>query len=191
MKKNTDIDYYGIRYTQEEWEKTLAEEKAEDEKRKKRNKEIPKLKHYLKGAWYWQHKRDYLSDKILRLRSQAEKITTTYTDTPSFGGGYTDHRQQKIAEMIDTQRKYENASQECKKKLTEIAFFINSLEGYPECYQDVLVLEMRYLYFESWQDIAIKLNYDERQIYRIHGRALLHLLEVHKKIIENSGKRLF
>lgn len=185
-----EIDYYGIKYTPEEWEKELAREKAEEEKRKKRNKEIPKLKHYLRAAWYWQNKRDYLSDKILHLRSQAEKTTTTYSDTPSYSG-YADHRQQIIAEMIDTQRKYENAVQECKKKLSEIAFFINSLEGYPECYQDVLVLEMRYLHFESWQDIAIKLNYEERQIYRIHGRALLHLLEAHKKMIANSGKRLF
>ena len=191
MPKEKIIDIDGTEYTQEEWEKVLAEEKAEDEKRKKRNKEIPRLKHYLKAAWYWKNKRDYLTEKILRLRSKAEKITTTYADAPSFGGGYADHRQQVIAEMIDTQRKYENAVQECKKKLTEIAFFINSLEGYPECYQDVLVLEMRYLYFESWQDIAIKLNYEERQIYRIHGRALLHLLEVHRKMIENSGKRLF
>ena len=153
-------------------------------------KSTESLKHYLKGAWYWQNKRDYLSEKILRLRSQAEKITTTYSDAPSFGG-FADHRQQIIAEMVDTQRKYESAVQECKKKLSEIAFFINSLEGYPECYQDVLVLEMRYLYFENWQDIALKLNYEERQIYRIHGRALLHLLEVHKKITEKSGKRLF
>ena len=153
-------------------------------------KSTESLKHYLKGAWYWQNKRDYLSEKILRLRSQAEKITTTCSDAPSFGG-FADHRQQIIAEMVDTQRKYESAVQECKKKLSEIAFFINSLEGYPECYQDVLVLEMRYLYFENWQDIALKLNYEERQIYRIHGRALLHLLEVHKKILEKSGKRLF
>ena len=152
----------------------------------KEKKSTETLKHYLKGAWYWQKKRDYLSDKILRLRSQAEKITTTLSDVPA-SGGYEDHRQEVIAEMMDTRKKYESSVQEYKKKITELQFFLAMLDDYQEC----LIMEMRYLYFENWQDIAYKLNYEERQIYRIHGRALLHLLEIHKKMIENGGKRLF
>ena len=173
-------------------EKAYADKKlkkyAEKRKREtvKSKKSIDRLKHYLKSAWYWKNKRDYYSEKILRLRSQAEKITTTFSDVPTFGS-FADHRQAVIAEMVDTQKKYETAVQECKKKLAEIRLLINSLEDY----QESLVLEMRYLCFENWQDIALKLNYEERQIYRIHGRALLHLLESHKKIIENGGKPLF
>lgn len=152
----------------------------------KEKKSTEALKHYLKGAWYWQKKRDYLSDKILRLRSQAEKMTTTFSDVPA-SGGYEDHRQEIVAEMMDTRKKYESAVQEYKKKLTELQFFVATLDDYQEC----LVMEMRYLHFENWQDIAYKLNYEERQIYRIHGKALLHLLEVHKRIMANGGKRLF
>ena len=156
----------------------------------KESKQTERLKKYLKSAWYWDKKKDYLSEKILKLRSRAEKITTTYSDAPSFGG-FEDHRQAIIAEMVDTQRKYETAIRECNIKFAELRFFIGQLESYKEGYQECLVMEMRYLCFENWQDIALKLNYSEQMIYYIHGKALLHLLEIHKKIIEFGGKELF
>lgn len=156
----------------------------------KGKKTTDKLKHYLRGAWYWTKKKDMLSDKITVLRSRAEKMTTTYSDVPVVGG-FSDHRQAMIDEIIDTERKYAKAKQECEKKLQEIQFFINCLDGYEQDYQERLVLEYRYIHFTNWQDIAYKLNYHERAIYKVHGRALLHLLEVHKKIIEKGGKPLF
>ena len=149
------------------------------------DKPTQRLKHYLKSAWYWQKKKDLLSDKIQVLRSRAEKITTSYSDAPTFGG-FEDHRQAVIAEMVDTEKKYEAAIKECKKKSAEIEFFINLLEDF----QEKLILEYRYIYYENWQDIALSLNYEERQVYRIHGRALLNLLTIHKQMLE-IGKGLF
>ena len=151
----------------------------------KEKKSTDRLKHYLRGAWYWQKKKDFLSEKILMLRSKAEKITTTFSDTPSFGG-FDDHRQAVIAEMVDTEKKYETAMKECADRLQEIEFFISLLHDY----QEKLVLQYRYIYYENWQDIAIALNYHERAIFKVHGRALLHLLEIHQKMIEN-GRGLF
>ena len=143
------------------------------------------VQHYLRSAWYYQKKADFLNEKIMVLRAKATKITTSYQDAPSFGG-FEDHRQQVIAEMVDTEREYRKMTQQCRNKLQEIAFFINQLESF----QERIVLQMRYLYFENWQDIAIALNYHERAIFKVHGRALLHLLEIHQKMIEN-GKGLF
>ena len=126
----------------------------------------------------------------MELRSKAEKVTTTFSDVPTFGG-FQDHRQAVIAEMVDKERKYEKAVKECNIKIAELRFFIDRLEEYKDGYQECLILEMRYLEFENWQDIAYKLNYSEQMIYYIHGKALLHLLEIHKKIIEHGGKELF
>lgn len=162
--------------------------KIAEEERKKSIKikgKIKELKHYLRGAWYYQKKKDFLSEKILMLRSKAEKITTTFSDVPTFGG-FEDHRQAVIAEMVDNQKKYENIRKECANRLQEIEFFIGLLDDY----QEKLVLQYRYIYYENWQDIAIALNYHERAIFKVHGRALLHLLEIHQKMIEN-GKGLF
>ena len=58
---------------------------------KKRKQTIKALKHYLRSVWYYQKKKNILSDKIMVLRSRAEKITTSYQDAPTFGG-YEDHR---------------------------------------------------------------------------------------------------
>lgn len=153
---------------------------------KSEKKQTEALKKYLKSAWYWQNKKDFLLEKIKRLRSQAEKMTTSFQDVPVIGG-FDDHRQAVIVEIIDTQHQYERAVHECKKRLAELRYFISLLEDY----QEMLVLEMRYLHYENWQDIAYKLNYSEQMIYKIHGRALLHLLEVHKKIITASGFALY
>jgi len=144
------------------------------------------VQHYLRSAWYYQKKADFLDEKIRVLRSKAQKMTTSFQDVPTFGG-FSDHRQQVIAEMVDTEREYRKMTQQCRNKLQEIAFFINQLESF----QERIVLQMRYLYFENWQDIALRLNYEQRQIFRIHGQGMVHLIEIHENIIKNGGKPLF
>ena len=149
-------------------------------------KKTAPVQHYLRSAWYYQKKADFLNEKIMVLRSKATKMTTSFQDVPSFGG-FEDHKQQIIADMVDLEREYKKTHQQCRNKLQEIAFFINQLESF----QERIVLQMRYLYFENWQDIALRLNYEERQIYRIHGRGLVNLIGIHENIIKNGGKPLF
>ena len=103
-------------------------------------KQTEKVKHYLNGAWYYQKKADFLEEKIRVLRARAQKMTTSFQDVPTFGG-FADHRQQVIAEMVDTERDYRKMTQQCRNKLQEIAFFINQLESF----QERIVLQMRYL----------------------------------------------
>jgi hypothetical protein len=86
----------------------------------KEKKSTDRLKHYLRSAWYWQKKKELLSDKIEVLRSRAEKITTSYQDVPSFGG-YADHRQAVIDEMVDTQAKYKKAVAEGQRRNCAVA----------------------------------------------------------------------
>lgn len=149
-------------------------------------KPTKRLKHYLSSAFYWHNKKEFLSEKILELRSQAEKDTSTFQDVPVFGG-FLDHRQDIIAEMVDKQKEYREAVRLCKEKLAEIQFFIDSLDSYKER----TVLEFRYIYFLEWMDIAIRLNYSIQNVNKIHSDALLHLLKKHDEIIEKSGRRLF
>ena len=145
-----------------------------------------KAQHYLRSAWYYEKKSTFLTDKIAVLRSKAEKITTSYQDAPSFGG-FEDHRQKVIAEMVDLEREYEKARVQCRNKLKEIRFVINLLENF----QEKIVLEMRYLNYYDWQEIAIQLNYSERMIYKLHGSALFHLMEINKQAEETCGKAFF
>lgn len=143
------------------------------------------VQHYLRSAWYYQKKADFLNEKIMVLLAKSTKMTTSYQDIPTFGG-FEDHRQQVIAEMVDTEREYRKMTQQCRNKFQEIAFFINQLESF----QERIVLQMRYLYFENWQDIALRLNYSEPAVYKIHGKALMHLIDVNNAM-KDKGKGLF
>ena len=141
---------------------------------------------YLRSAWYYQKKANFLTDKILKLRSTAEKMTSSFQDVPTFGG-FEDHRQKVIAEMVDLQREYNKTTQMCRNKLHEIEFVINLLENH----QEKLVLEMRYLHYDNWLDIALNLNYSVQNIYKIHGSALIHILEINRQAEQASGKPFF
>ena len=144
------------------------------------------VQHYLRSAWYYDKKSNFLNDKISVLRSKAEKITTSYQDNPTFGG-FEDHRQKVIAEMVDLEREYEKARTLCRNKRKEVEFVINLLENH----QEKIVLEMRYLHYDNWLDIAINLNYSVQMIYKIHGRALINLLKINKQAEQTSGKSFF
>ena len=144
------------------------------------------VQHYLRSAWYYQKKADFLNEKILVLRSKAQKITTSFQDVPTFGG-FEDHRQQVIAEMVDLEREYGKSMMMCRNKAKEIEFVIGLLENH----QEKLVLEMRYLHYDNWIDIAINLNYSVQMIYKIHGRALINLLKINKQAEQTSGKSFF
>lgn len=144
------------------------------------------VQHYLRSAWYYQKKADFLNEKILVLRSKAQKITTSFQDVPTFGG-FEDHRQQVIAEMVDLEREYGKSMMMCRNKAKEIEFVIGLLENH----QEKIVLEMRYLHYDNWIDIAINLNYSVQMIYKIHGRALINLLKINKQAEQTSGKSFF
>ena len=144
------------------------------------------VQHYLRSAWYYQKKADFLNEKILVLRSKAQKITTSFQDVPTFSG-FQDHRQQVIAEMVDLEREYGKSMMMCRNKAKEIEFVIGLLENH----QEKIVLEMRYLHYDNWLDIAINLNYSVQMIYKIHGRALINLLKINKQAEQTSGKSFF
>ena len=142
--------------------------------------------HYLRSAWYYQKKADFLTDKIETLRSKAEKMTSSFQDVPTFGG-FEDHRQQVIADMVDLEREYKKTMLMCRNKAKEIEFVIGLLENY----QEKIVLEMRYLHYDNWLDIAFNLNYSVQMIYKLHGRALINLLKVNRQAEQTSGKSFF
>ena len=153
----------------------------------KEKKQTNALKHFLWGARHWRKEANILSEEIERLRSECEKMTATFSDMPPTLDGYTDHRQQKIAEMIDKQKEYAEKVKKCNERIQLVQWFVDNLYDYNERE----VCELFYVYMYDWQTIALKQHYSRRRIEQIHGAALLNLLEIHKKIIENGGKPLF
>ena len=149
-------------------------------------KPTDKAKMYLNWAFYYKNKADVLKDKIEVLQSKAEKITASYQDVPVFGS-FEDHRQATMAEVVDLERERKKMYHQCLEKIEEIRLAINMVNKPIER----LVLELHYLEFMDWQEIAFKLHYSVRHITNYHGSALQLLVQANDKIVENGGKPLF
>ena len=153
---------------------------------KKKNKQLAPVVRFLNSAWYWDKKANRIVNDIKRLRSQAEKTTTSYSLTP-VSPSFENKRQAVMDAMIEKQREYEAARRECENRLQEIRFFIGLLEDYVER----TVCEYRYLSYYEWLDIGIELNYSLSALDKINDRALYNLLKINDELIEKSGRGFF
>lgn len=134
-------------------------------------KQVAAIKHKLRAVWYCQRRIDRNNERLQRLRSKAEKITTLFSDTPG-GSGPGDRVGEYAALIVDMETSILGDSREMWQTIKETELIISQLDDY----QERLVLEYRYVDCRPWLDIAIMMNYDVRTIYRIHGRALVNLV---------------
>ena len=135
-----------------------------------KQKVTAEVKHMLRAVKYANKNIERIGKLIQVIRSRAEKVTTSYSDTP--GGGHNpDSRADTIAKLVDTQRKQEAAIREWCQAINEVQVIISWLDNY----DDRAVLEHRYINCEDWLDISFSLNFSVQHLYYIHGRALYRL----------------
>ena len=80
-----------------------------------------------------------------------------------------DARGRAVAKVVD----YENEANQMIDSLIALRIEIeNTIQGVPDEKERTL-LEKRYLFFESWEKIAVDMDYSVQHIYRIHARALV------------------
>ena len=124
-----------------------------------------------KKAWLGRYQ--LLDQQIQRLveekavwRARAEKITPNYGDQPGGDGGdriqcATDKIDQLEAELCQR-------IDESERLKEEIYEAIKTVDDPTQ----QLLLEYRYINGDTWERIAEKMNYGDRQVYRLHGEAL-------------------
>lgn len=128
---------------------------------------------------YWELRKEHrrLERKIEELESQCQSVTAKYSALPGGGGGNGNSAWDALVEAR------ERAGAALTKTLyreADIEQFINSL---PEPRYRVL-LKYRYLELLNWEPIAKKMNYSERQLRRLHGRAL----QAARKLWKEQGR---
>lgn len=153
---------------------------------KKKNKRLAPVARFLGSAWYWDNRASRIVNDIKRLRSRAEKMTASYSQAP-VNAGFEDSRQSAMDRMVDKQREYEAARQECEKRLQEIQLCISLLDSFVER----TVCEYRYLSYWGWQEIGIALNYSSSALEKINDAALENVLKINEELIAKSGKGFF
>jgi len=107
-------------------------------------------------------------EQITSLRELATKVTSTISDMPHNPSKNLHSMESIILKMVDLENEINSDIDELVDLKRDIFTMIKGIKN-PE-YQTLL--ELRYLCFKSWEQIAVNLGYEIRYLYKLHGRAL-------------------
>ena len=127
---------------------------------------VKEIKEFLRQA--------YKLDRRIRITlGKAEKLRGVLEYSPpssegSGGGSAADRVPDTISKIIE----YEAKADELKAKYVEVFFKIEKTIMSVDDSSEREVLERRYLLYQKWEQIAEEMNYTERRVYQLHGKAL-------------------
>lgn len=144
------------------------------------------VKEYLKQAMYLDALINSKVRQVEHLRSLATKVTTTYSNQ----GGSSEHDNKRlektIAKIIDLEREINDDIDTLIDLKIEITAIISQVTDIKQR----LILEKRYLDFESWEQISCDLKYDIRHIRRLHNESIKKISEkMSENVLECPAKK--
>ncbi len=125
-------------------------------------------KEYLSQAYRIDQRINSKIEQVQSLRDLAEKASATLSDVPPSGTRNFHRMEDVVCKMMDLESEISSDLQALIDLKHEVVTIIKCVE-YPELQT---LLEMRYLCFKTWEQIAVDLYYDLRHIHRLHSRAL-------------------
>lgn len=128
-------------------------------------------KEYLSQAFSLDQRINCKLEQIARLRELAEKATQTLSDMPGSATRNTHRMEETIIKMIDL----ENEINDDIDKLIDIKRGITYLISVVTNPDEQILLELRYLCFKTWEQIAADTGYSIQNVYKLHSRALKNL----------------
>lgn len=108
------------------------------------------------------------------MNELATKVTTVYSDMPHSPNRNTGRMGETIAKIIDLESEIDRDIDALVDLKREIMRVVNSVESA----EYRTILEMRYLQFKKWEQIALLMSTDLRWVYRMHGRALKEVQQI-------------
>lgn len=106
--------------------------------------------------------------QIMHLREIATRATSVIEAVRTGGTAKRSKLADAVDEMVDIERTIERDIKRLSELYREISGVIVQIDN--ETYRELLTL--RYLCNGKWEDIAEKMHFDPRSVYRLHGRAL-------------------
>lgn len=125
-------------------------------------------KEYLGQAYRLDQRINSKLEQVLSLRDLTTKATATMSDMPGGGSRNVYKMQDIIEKIVDLENEINADIDKLVDLKREMATIIKAVEN-PE-YQTLL--ELRYLCFKTWEQIAVDMQYATRNIYKLHDRAL-------------------
>ena len=125
-------------------------------------------KEYLKQAFYLDKRINSKLEQVESLNALATKATSTLSDMPKSSNRGTSKLEDTIIKIVELQEEINKDIDNLVDLKKEIANSIYSLKDKEE----QTVLEKRYLCFNSWEQIAVDMNYSIQYCFKIHRNAL-------------------
>lgn len=129
-------------------------------------------KEYLKQAFYLDKRINSKLEQVESLNALATKATFTLSDMPKSPNRGTSKLEDTIVKIIDLQEEINRDIDKLVDLKKEIVRTIKKIEDK----ELQVVLEKRYLCFESWEKIAVEMNYSIQHIFRLHIKALKNIV---------------
>lgn len=123
---------------------------------------------YLNKAYKLDKRINSKLDQISTLRALAEKVSSTISDVPPSGTRNVSRTQDiiiKIVALVDEINDDINRLFDVKHEIMNAIKAVNNID----CQ---LLLEMRYLNYNTWEQIAVDLGYCMDNVFKLHRRAL-------------------
>ena len=125
-------------------------------------------KEYLNQAYWLDRRIDSKLEQLSALKDMATKTTSVMNDDVVSHTRNVHSMQDVIAKIIDMQAEINADIDQLVDLKREIMQVVKSVQN-PE---HQTLLELRYLCFKSWEDVAEELGYNVRHIYRLHDEAV-------------------
>jgi lambda repressor-like predicted transcriptional regulator len=127
-----------------------------------------KTKHLLSQAYRIDQRINSKLEQVSSLRELAVKASATLSDMPRSGTRNVQRMEEIIAKIVDIETEINNDIDSLISTKREVMSIIKGVAK-PE-YQSLL--ELRYLCFKTWEEIAVAMRYELRYLHKLHGRAL-------------------
>ncbi|MGX7092405.1 DUF1492 domain-containing protein [Hutsoniella sourekii] len=125
-------------------------------------------KQYLQQAFYLDQAIENKIEQVDAWNQLATKMTMTYSNLPKSKHYRPTSFEDTLIKIIEMQEEINQDIDRLVDLKLEIKDCILKLKDK----EAQVVLEKRYLCFKKWEEIAVEMNFDTRQVFRIHNRGL-------------------
>ena len=128
-------------------------------------------KEFLNQAYRIDQRINSKLEQIKNLRELATKATSTISETGVCDSGNKQRMESNVVKIVDLERKINEDIDMLIEVKKGIMAMIKKVEN-PE-YQTLL--ELRYLCFKRWEQIAVEMGYGIDNIYKMHQKSLKYM----------------
>ena len=125
-------------------------------------------KGYLGQAYLRDKRSNVMLEQVLALRTLSQKITASYEGEPVSHTRNVTSMENTIILLMEAENDLNDSIDVLVYLKRDIHRAIQEVQN-PK-YQ--LLLELRYLCFKSWSEIAAELELEDRYVFKLHSRAL-------------------